>query len=136
MKIIITSVLSATTLLMAGCASTLQVDRGTVQAVANLDRDQYEIVGNVEGQASVSYVFFFFPTGAKPQSGVLFNPYFVCPFGPPPGPVMGMAIYNAIESQPGVDMIIAPRFESEVKGFPPFYWTTTVKVKGKGIKIK
>jgi len=123
-------------LLLSGCASTLQVDRGVVQTVATLDKDQYEIVGTVEGEATVSYVFFFFPIGAKPQSGVLFNPYFVFPFGTTAGPVKGMAIYNAIESQPDVDMIIAPRFESTVKGFPPFYWTTTVKVKGKGVKIK
>ena len=134
MKTIIATLLSLS--LLTGCAATLQVDRGIVQTVATLDKDQYEIVGKVEGEATVTYVFSFFPIGSKPQSGVLYNPFRPDPFSPAAGSPSGMARYNAIESQPGVDMIIAPRFESKVEGFPPFYWKTTVKVKGKGVKIK
>jgi hypothetical protein len=121
---------------LSGCGSSLQMDRGTVQAVANLDKSQYDITGDVQGEASVTWVFFFFPIGTKPQMGTFYNPMMVFPFGSSDGPVHGMAVYNAIENAPGVDMVIAPRYESEVKGFPPFYWTTTVKVKGKGLKLK
>jgi len=129
-------VLTLATLFLVGCVSTMQMDRGTVQTVANLERDQYEILGEAQGEASISYVFFFFPIGAKPEMGILYNPQIAAPFGSATGQVKGMALYNAIESVPGADMIIVPRYESTVKGFPPLYWTTTVKVKGKGIKIK
>ena len=134
-----TSVLFAAVLallLISGCATTLQMDRGTVYTVANLDRDHYEILGEAQGEASVSYVFFFFPIGARPEMGVLYNPLNMSPFSAAVGPVRGMALYNAIESVPGADIIIAPRYESTVKGFPPFYWTTTVKVRGKAVVIK
>jgi hypothetical protein len=50
--------------------------------------------------------------------------------------VESMAVYNALEKSQGADMIIAPRYEMTVTGFPPFYWKTTVMVKGKGLKLK
>ncbi|MBM3326964.1 MAG: hypothetical protein FJY65_08305 [Calditrichaeota bacterium] len=136
MKPLVLLTLVITTIFLSGCGSTLQVDRGTVQTIAMLDKEQYEITGEVAGEAIVSWVFFFIPLGDKPQRGVLYNPAMICPFGQPGGPVEGMAIYNAIEKSPGVDMIVAPRFESEITGFPPLFWTVKVKVKGKGLKLK
>lgn len=123
-------------LMLIGCGSTLQMDRGTVQTVATLDRDQYEITGDISGEASVTVVLFIFPIGAKPHSGRLYNPYNLFPIGTAPGVVEGMAVYNALENSPDADMIIAPRYETEVKGFPPIFWTSKVKVKGKGLKLK
>ena len=35
-----------------------------------------------------------------------------------------------------IDYIIAPKFDTKHHGFPPFVWKTTVKVTGKGIKLK
>ena len=133
LKVLATILIAA---LMSGCATTLQMDRGTVYTVANLERDQYEILGEAQGEASITYVFFFIPIGAKPEMGILYNPQIAIPFGSATGQVKGMALYEAIESVPGADMIIVPRYESKLKGFPPFYWTTTVKVKGKAVKIK
>ena len=47
------------------------------------------------------------------------------------------AIYNAIQtSGKDVDYIIAPKFYTKNSGFPPFLWKTTVKVTGKGVKLK
>lgn len=127
---------ASASLALLGCGARLQIDRGAVVTVANLGPENYEIVGDVEGVGSVTYVLLVFPIGSEPKGGVLYNPFMPMPFAPPPGTPSGMAIYNAIESNPGVDMVIAPRFESTVKGFPPLFWTTTVKVKGKGVRLK
>jgi len=133
MKAMLVAVLAVS--LLSGCASTLQMDRGSVYTVANLDRSQFEILGDAVGEASISYVFIF-PIGAKPEMGVLYNPMNPSPFASAVGQVKGMALYKAIESVPGADLIIVPRYEAKTTGFPPIYWTTTVKVKGKAVKIK
>jgi len=119
--------------LLSGCTF-MQMDRGTIQTVANLDKDQYEITGDIEGNASVTTVLLIFQIGMKETYGSFHNPN--KPWGNSHGAVQSMAIYDAIENSDGADMIIAPRFEMRVTGFPPFYWKTSVKVKGKGIKIK
>ncbi|MCF7809678.1 hypothetical protein K9N50_01680 [bacterium] len=135
MKKLIFVAIIACCILLSGCTF-MQMDRGSIQTVANLDKDQYEITGDIEGNASVTTVFFFFAIGLESNYGTLYNPTFHTPWDNGHGGVEGMAIYNAIENSDGADMIIAPRFETRVTGFPPFYWKTTVKVKGKGIKIK
>ncbi len=130
------SLLVLVALIIAGCGSTLQMDRGSVQTIATLEPDQYEITGDITGEARVTMVFFFFPIGQKPQFGVLNNPNAILPYYPTSGMVESMAVYNALEKSQGADMIIAPRYEMNVTGFPPFYWKTTVSVKGKGLKLK
>jgi len=122
-------------MLLAGCTM-MSMDRGSIQTVANLDKDQYEITGDIEGSASVTMVFFIFPLNWKLKYGSFYSPTFHPRWGNTHGSVGSMAIYDAIEKSGGADMIIAPRFETVITGFPPFYWKSTVKVKGKGIRIK
>ncbi|MBM3329845.1 MAG: hypothetical protein FJY67_10320 [Calditrichaeota bacterium] len=123
--------------LLAGCGSSLQMDRGSVSAVCQLEPSQYEIIGDVVGEANVTMVFFFIPIGSKLERGTFFNAMAIAtPWESVEGQVRSMAIYNAIENSSNADMVIAPRFESHVTGLPPLFWTTHVKVKGKGLKLK
>ena len=121
------------TMLLAGC-TVMRMDRGSIRTVANLDKDQYELTGEIEGSASVTTIFFFIPLDWKMKYGSFYNPAFL-PWSNTQGFAGSMAIYDAIEKSGGADMIIAPRFETVITGFPPFYWKTTVTVKGKGIRI-
>ncbi|HAE87226.1 TPA: hypothetical protein DCG86_04295 [Candidatus Marinimicrobia bacterium] len=54
-------------LVFAGCGSTLQMDRGSVQTVATLEPDQYEITGDITGEAQVTMVFFSSPSTRNPN---------------------------------------------------------------------
>ena len=50
-------------------------------------------------------------------------------------PVEAAAIYNAIESVPGADALISPRFHRDIVDYLGFYRTEVVTVTGKAIRI-
>ena len=122
-------------LFFMGCYHQLRMEHSSLDLKVELDKSQYEIVGDVEGEASTSWFLLFYipiPLESSSTYGSLEYP--------------GMfyrnvteqnAMYNAIKySGEDIDYIIAPKFDTEIKGFPPIYWKTTVKVTGKGIRIK
>ena len=122
-------------LLLTGCSHRLRMEHSGLDLKIELDKSQYEIVGNVEGEASTSwFLLFYIPIAleSSPTYGAIEYPgIFVR------NVTEQNAIYNAIiNSGEDIDYIVAPHFETLVTGFPPFYWKTTVKVSGKGIRLK
>lgn len=97
---------------------------------APLSPDEYEILGNAEGTASVGH-FLFFPFGDYNLYGSLGGGGTGF-FGS--GSSRGAAMYKAIESVPGADALLAVRSKSE--GFEMIlFGQSKTTVKGKAIKI-
>jgi hypothetical protein len=121
-------------LLITGCSHYLRMEHSNLDMKIELDKSQYEIVGNIQGEATTSWfllVYIPIPVETSPNYGSLEYPgiYYR-------GATENNAMYNAIKnSGKDVDYIIAPKFDTELSGFPPFFWKTTVKVTGKGIKL-
>ncbi|MDP8267769.1 MAG: hypothetical protein P9L97_03470 [Candidatus Tenebribacter davisii] len=121
--------------LLIGCTKNLMMERSTLQTIIQLDKSQYDIVGDISGEASISYIWILFvpmPFGVENTFGSLEYPSRYSRFR---SGVEQNAIYNAVTSVEGIDAIITPKFETETTGFPPLYWTTKVKVTGKGIRL-
>ena len=122
-------------LVFTGCSHSLRMEHSNLDLKVELDKSQYEIVGNIEGEASTSWLLLFYipiPLESSPTYGAIEYPgIFVR------NVTERNAIYNAIQySGKDIDYIVAPHFDTKVTGFPPFYWKTTVKVSGKGIRLK
>ena len=118
--------------LLTGCSHHLSMDSSSLDLIIELDKSQYEIVGDINGMASTSWLWLYFPIPLKTSShyGKIFGFYHR-------STAAQNAIYNAIaNSYEDVDYIIAPKFYTKISGFPPFFWKTTVTVTGKGVKIK
>ena len=109
------------------------MDSSSLDLTIQLDKSQYEIVGDIQGEASTSWLLlltFPIPLQTSSNYGKIYGVYNMSIAGQ-------NAIYNAIESSDeDVDYIIAPKFDTRYHGFPPFLWKTTVKVTGKGVKLK
>ena len=122
-------------LFLTGCSHSLRMEHSGLDLRVELDKSQYEIVGDIEGEASTRWLLLLYipialessPTyGTIEYPGILYR-----------NVTEQNAIYDAIaNSGENIDYIIAPKFDTEISGFPPFYWKTTVKVSGKGIKLK
>jgi hypothetical protein len=121
-------------LLITGCSHNLSMEHSTLDMKIELDKSQYEIVGDIQGEATTRWfllVYIPIPLETSPNFGSLEYPGIFYR-----GATEKNAMYNAIKnSGKDVDYIIAPKFDTELSGFPPFYWVTTVKVTGKGIKL-
>ena len=123
-------------IIITGCYNQLKIERSNLDVQIQLDESQYDIIGNISGEASVTYIWLLlpFPINFKTGYGKLEYPAgYYYPFR---GETEQNAIYDAIQSADGVDAIITPKFERRITGFPPFFWTVNVKVNGKGIIIK
>ena len=122
-------------LFLTGCSHHLRMEHGSLDLKVELDKSQYEIVGDVEGEASTKWLlllYFPIPLESSPTYGAIEYPGILYR-----NVTERNAIYNAIKtSGKDIDYIIAPKFDTEVSGFPPIYWKTTVKVSGKGIRLK
>ena len=127
----------------AGCAASLKSYpysmAGTKTTLAPLQRDQYEILGDVDGRAEGSTILGF----SSIEGG---NKNFTGSFGGgmPMGVMMeGLdtieqaALYNAMESQPDADGIIAVRvIKGDLFSLGFLFSKESVEIKGKAIKIK
>lgn len=93
-----------------------------------LNSNEYEILGDAEGEATVGYVLFF-PFGDFQEKGWIGSAFSLS------GWAHQAAVYKAIESVPEADAILVPR--SKGSGFKlfPLFGKQTVTVKGKAIKI-
>ena len=122
-------------LLIVGCSHHLRMEHGNLDIKVELDKSQYEIVSEVSGEATTRWLLFvYFPIQFEGSStyGMIEYPGIFYR-----GETEQNAIYNTIKySGKDIDYIIAPKFDTKVSGFPPFYWKKTVKVTGKGIKLK
>ena len=122
-------------LFLTGCSHNLRMEHSSLDLKVELDKSQYEIVGNVEGEASTKWLLLFYfpiPLKSSPTYGAIEYPGISYR-----NVTEQNAIYNAIQtSGKDVDYIIAPKFYTKNSGFPPFLWKTTVKVTGKGVKLK
>ena len=118
--------------LLTGCSHHLSMPSTSLDLTIDLDKSQYEIVGDIQGEATTSWLWLYFPIPLQTSSnyGKIVGIYHASGAGQ-------NAIYNAIDrSDEDIDFILAPKFDTEYHGFPPFLWKTTVKVTGKGVKIK
>ena len=122
-------------LVFTGCSHSLRMEHSNLDLKVELDKSQYEIVGNIEGEASTSWLLLFYipiPLESSPTYGAIEYPGIFYR-----NVTEQNAIYNAIQySGKDIDYIVAPHFDTKVTGFPPIYWKTTVKVSGKGIRLK
>jgi hypothetical protein len=108
-----------------------------------IDKSQYEIIGDIEGQAVRRELIFGFITTNIGRGYSGGNIYFVASLSPiiglrypiESGSAEEMAIYDAIVKSEGADFMIFPKFQYEVSGFPPLYKNVKVKVIGKGVKL-
>jgi hypothetical protein len=123
--------------LLTGCVSSVKKYpygmMNTGLSLSALTRDQYEILGDVEGRASGTRILLWTMTegGNKSFAGNL-----GMMLGQRGDKVFEAALYNAMESQPDADGLVAVRvIKGDVTDFKIFKkWSVTVK--GKAIKIK
>jgi len=110
-----------------------------------LARDQYVILGDVEGRAEGARLFGFIPLNQgqpKTFSGNLSQGMAAKISArmqgiAQMGPTEQEALYNAMESQPDADGIIAIRIiKGELTHIPFIFTKESVTLKGKAIKIK
>jgi hypothetical protein len=137
------------TLVTVGCT---KIFKGYPYSMVNpnvslqpLSRDQYVILGDVEGRAEGGYLFGFIPlNGGQPKTfsgnlsqGMAAKISARMQGIAEMGPIEQEALYNAMESQPDADGIIAIRIiKGEMTHIPFLFTKESVTLKGKAIKIK
>jgi len=94
---------------------------------------KYEIIGDATGTASGSTLLMLFNIGGDNSTGSVVTSSAVPRIGVV-DPVNASAIYHAIESVPGADAIMAPRYTVAQNGIPFIFSARTVTVKGKAVK--
>jgi len=120
--------------LMSGCSlNKSSVSGGTPGLSPMTSCVKYEIIGDAMGEDSGAVLFGFIDLDEDDKVGQVAGEGW-------PGssfiddPSRDTAIYNAIESVPGADAIMAPRFTRTRNGIFGIYITETVSVKGKAIR--
>lgn len=86
----------------------------------------YDVLGEATGTSAGGKLFGIFRVGGESKVGQLSGTFLV-------NPVESAAVYNAIESVPTADALIAPRWSKEVSNYV-IYMRETVTVKGKAIR--
>ena len=130
-------------LFLFSCSTMKYNYQSDTSVVVQVDSDNYEIVGDIEGEAEGDILWLFpiiyvpIPLGDNNQYGRVQGNFWTS-YGK--GFVYDMAMYNAIEDankkySGGVDAIITPKYTSSITGFPPFWMHLEVKIKGKGIRL-
>lgn len=84
-----------------------------------------DVLGPAQGISSGGVLFGFIPIGCEKKSGAS--------GGYSSDPVAKAAVYNAIESVPGADALISPRYKADITNYI-IYKKKTVAVKGKAIR--
>ena len=101
----------------------------------------YDVLGDATGTSKGAIVLWFFQIEGENKSGSVAGGsssgggIFSSLLGSMPSPVEAAAIYNAIESVPGADALISPRFHRDIVDYLGFYRTEVVTVTGKAIRI-
>jgi len=113
---------------LAGC-STYQINRIPMTSVPLAEMTTtatYDVLGPAIGTSSRGMLFGFIALGGENKSGQLAGMMFM-------NPVEAAAVYNAIESVPTADALIAPRWEKTTSNYF-IYTEEKVTVKGKAIR--
>ncbi|MFC1849326.1 hypothetical protein ACFL27_03870 [candidate division CSSED10-310 bacterium] len=101
--------------------------------VEKLTRQEYEILGDVEGHGCATFHSLFplpiFWVSDEGKAGTLIGLS-------ARGSAKQTAIYHALHSVPGADAILMPRFYTKTKSIFIWYRKTCATVKGKAIRIK
>jgi len=129
MKSLLPITLAALTALsFTGCISyNNQVPTGNIPLKPIETTATYDVLGDAKGTATGSFLFGCIKLGDQYKSGSIGS------FGMLADPVQQAAIYDAIESVPTADALIAPRFTSTTTSYV-VYSEKTVTVKGKAIR--
>lgn len=112
---------------MTGCVSYMNsAPYGFVPLEEMKTTATYDVIGEATGTATGGKLFGFISVGGENKSGQLAGTLQV-------NPVVRAAIYNAIESVPTADALLAPRYTTKVSNYI-VYKEETVTVKGKAIR--
>lgn len=112
---------------LTGCVTHMNsVPSGAVPLEELKTTATYDVIGDATGTATGGKLFGLIPIGGENKFGqvggmIQFNP------------VAQAAIYNAIESVPTADALLAPRYVRKVSNYV-VYCEETVTVKGKAIR--
>lgn len=117
--------------LSTGCSSLHNSVPETNPSLLLRSAATFDVLGPVEATAEGAYLFRFIGLGIENKTGCIGSglaPAFYTP-------VQKVAVYNAIESMPEADAIIAPRWEITHKNkYLFFYVEETVTLKAKAIR--
>jgi hypothetical protein len=126
-KLCFMTILASAMIGTTGCVSySNRMPQGGVALEPLKTTATYDIVGDATGTAKGEWLFGFMRVGGEDKSGQMGN-------GLVTSSVEGAAMYNAIESVPTADALLAPRFSSTHSNYF-FYRSKTVTVKGKAIR--
>jgi len=116
------------TLVISGCKSyTSTAPLGAVAVCAELKTTAtYDIIGDATGSATGGRLFGLIPIGGENKFGQIGSRFNV-------NPVVRAAVYNAIESVPTADTLLAPRYSIKSSNYI-IYIEETVTVKGKAVR--
>lgn len=132
MKLLNIIAIAATAAGLAGCQTSYNAIQSagspSVSLAPMATQASYEILGDAKGTSSGAILFGVFKLEGEDKSGSVGMRFLK-------DPVKDAATYNAIESVPGADAIIATRSEREVTDWI-IYKKETVTVKGKAIRYK
>lgn len=131
-----TIVLALAATLCTGCWTTTRYEIQGLEAPvmkAQLDRNDYEVMGTTEGEGCVQYY------------GLWPLPFFWLTWPLETGKIYGtgswslarnLAIYNALTKMPEADAVVLPRFEDRTKRIFVWYKEICVTVRAKAIRLK
>jgi hypothetical protein len=124
-----TVLLSAMMVVFVGCTTYTHV--APANGVGLSDTIDTDVIGPAQGSSSGAVLFGLISIGGESKSGV------VAGSRPQLNPVLKAAIYNAIDSVPGADALIAPRWSIESTNYPLsfIYCKVTATVKGKAVRF-
>ena len=115
--------------LVSGCASVATSIPAAEVGLEDLKTmATYDVIGPAEGEATGGYLLFFIPIGIERKSGTVGWGTRLA------DPIRSAAVYNAIESVPEADALIAPRYHATIRNYI-IYVKKTVRVKGKAIRF-
>lgn len=118
--------------LSTGCSSLHNSMEDKAPSLLLRSEATFDILGPVEASAEGAYLFRVFGLGIENKTGCIGSglaPSFYTP-------VQKVAVYNAIESMPEADAIIAPRWEITRKNkYLFFYVEEKVTLKAKAIRF-
>jgi len=124
-------VLAGLVVLSTGCTTMIARVPGAGVPLAEVKTTAtYDVLGPVKGSATGATLFGFIPIGSGGDTKI---GSIAAGFQRPMPPVEGAAVYNAIESLPGADAIIAPRWHVTVNNYL-IYQEKTVTVNAKAIR--
>ncbi len=127
-KASIVAILASASLGLTGCiTASNSASRGEIPLAALSTTATYDVIGDAVGTSSGAMLFGIIPIGCENKIGQIGGG------APILNPVVGAAVYNAIESVPTADALLATRVSTKSKNYI-IYKEDTVTVKGKAIR--